>query len=89
MNSVGKYISQPEGYKAFTPEPFPPKDKFVFSDQLIKKHSEAMRVLGKLDGITELLPDKDWFILMFLRKDASSSSQIEGTNATMIDSIER
>lgn len=89
MNSVGKYISQPEGYKAFIPDPFPPKDKFVFSGQLIKKHSEAMRVLGKLDGITELLPDKDWFILMFLRKDASSSSQIEGTNATMMDSIER
>ncbi|MDR2100809.1 MAG: Fic family protein [Campylobacteraceae bacterium] len=52
------------------------------------KHTEAVRLLGKLDGITELLPDKDLFLLMFIRKDAASSSQIEGTNATMMDAIE-
>ena len=47
-----------------------------------------MRLLGKLDGITELLPDKDTFLLMFIKKDASSSSQLEGTQATMMDVIE-
>jgi len=45
-------------------------------------------LLGKLDGITKLLPDADFFLLMYLRKDAASSSQIEGTMATMIDAIE-
>ncbi|MGH8015598.1 MAG: Fic family protein, partial [Candidatus Zixiibacteriota bacterium] len=30
----------------------------------------------------------DFFLLMYLRKDAASSSQIEGTQATMIDAIE-
>ncbi len=45
-------------------------------------------MLGKLDGITKLLPDADFFLLMYLRKDAASSSQIEGTEATMIDAIE-
>jgi len=45
-------------------------------------------VLGKLDGITKLLPDADFFLLMYLRKDAASSSQIEGTMATMVDAIE-
>ena len=35
-----------------------------------------------------LLPDADFFLLMYLRKDAASSSQIEGTRATMIDAIE-
>ena len=45
-------------------------------------------MLGKLDGITKLLPDSDFFLLMYLRKDAASSSQIEGTMATMIDAIE-
>lgn len=89
MSIIGRYVNQPEGFKAFIPDQFPPKERIIFSDQLIKKHSEAMRVLGKLDGITELLPDKDLFILMFLRKDASSSSQIEGTNATIMDSIEK
>ena len=47
-----------------------------------------MITLGRLDGISRLLPDKDFFILMFVRKDAASSSQIEGTNASMDESIE-
>lgn len=89
MVEIGKIIQQPEGYKAFIPSIFPPSEKIQFSDKIILKQSEAMRSLGELDGITKLLPDKDWFLLMFLRKDASSSSQIEGTNATMMDSIER
>lgn len=86
---IGRYIQQLEGYKAFIPYDFPPKGISVFNDDIIKKHSKAIRLVGKLDGITELLPDKDWFLTMFVRKDASSSSQIEGTNATMADSIER
>ena len=32
--------------------------------------------------------DKDFFLLMFVRKEATSSSQIEGTQATLIDAIE-
>jgi hypothetical protein len=44
--------------------------------------------LGKLDGITKLLPNAEFFLLMYLRKDAASSSQIEGTQATMVDAIE-
>ena len=36
----------------------------------------------------KLLPDADFFLLMYLRKDAASSSQIEGTMATMVDAIE-
>ena len=86
---IGRYVSQPEGYKAFVPLPFPPKEELQFSDKIIKKHTEAIRLLGKLDGITELLPDKNQFLRMFIRKDASSSSQIEGTNASMEDAIEK
>lgn len=86
---IGRYIQQPTGYKAFIPYDFPPKNLANFNDNIITKHSKAIRLVGKLDGITELLPDKDWFLTMFVRKDASSSSQIEGTNATIADSIER
>jgi Fic family protein len=86
---IGQYIHQKEGFKAFIPNDFPPKGDFVLDNSLMAKHTEAIRLLGKLDGITELLPDKDWFLTMFIRKDASSSSQIEGTNATMMDAIER
>ncbi len=86
---IGQPVRQKEGFEAFIPADFPPIDELQLDNKLIAKHTEAVRLLGKLDGITELLPDKDWFLTMFIRKDASSSSQIEGTNATMMDAIER
>lgn len=84
---IGKYVSQPEGYRAFTPNPFPPKDGFLMSPYLYKKNEEAIRLVGKLDGITRLLPDKDFFLTMFVKKDATYSSQIEGTQATFQDAV--
>ena len=88
MSLVGNNVQQKEGFKAFIPTAFPPA-KLLQIDQVMQvKHSEAMITLGRLDGISRLLPDKDFFILMFIRKDAASSSQIEGTNASMDESIE-
>ena len=86
---IGRYIEQPGGFKAFIPARFPPADEIKLSKNITTNHTEAIRLLGKLDGITELLPDKDWFLMMFIQKDASCSSQIEGTNATMMDVIEK
>jgi len=85
---IGKYLKQKDGYSAFTPGDFPPEKGLEFSEELILKHSTAERLLGKLDGISQLLPDVDFFLFMYVRKDAASSSQIEGTQATMIDAIE-
>ncbi len=87
-NIIGNNVQQPDGYEAFVPSAFPPKAGFLFDVKTIKKASEASRLVGKLDGITKLLPDLDFFLLMYLRKDAAASSQIEGTMATMIDAIE-
>lgn len=84
---IGVYKVQSAGFRAFIPHHFPPKDGFDFNQNVLKKNNEATRLLGKLDGITKLLPDADFFLLMYLRKDAASSSQIEGTRATMIDAI--
>ena len=85
---IGKNIKQINGFKAFIPNPFPPRGGFDFDAKILKKNDQATRLLGKLDGITKFLPDADFFLLMYLRKDAASSSQIEGTRATMIDAIE-
>lgn len=85
---LGTFRKQPQDFEAFIPDPFPPKSGFQFSPQTIYKANLATRKLGKLDGITQLLPDVDFFLLMYIRKDATSSSQIEGTQATMIDAIE-
>lgn len=85
---IGHQKTQAQGFKAFIPNSFPPKTGFIFSQEILRKNDKATRLLGKLDGITKLLPDADFFLLMYLRKDAASSSQIEGTMATMIDAIE-
>jgi Fic family protein len=85
---IGTERAQPGGFKAFIPNAFPPVGGFTFSGEILKKNQEATRLLGKLDGITRLLPDADFFLLMYLRKDAASSSQIEGTVATLVDAIE-
>ncbi|MDO8497416.1 MAG: Fic family protein [bacterium] len=89
INSVqiGRYIKQKEGYGAFTPFDFPPKDGLMMSPKLYKKNEEAIRLVGKLDGITRLLPDKNFFLKMFIKKDAAYSSQIEGTKATLQDAV--
>ena len=91
MNSfeIGKHIQQSNGYKAFVPNPFPPNTEMKLPKKLLSSHTEAVHLLGKLDGVADRLPDRDWFLMMFISKDAASSSQIEGTNATMLDVLEK
>lgn len=85
---IGKNIKQIGGFEAFIPNSFPPKEELSFNAKTLMKYSQAIRLLGKLDGITKLLPDVDFFIMMYKWKDATDSSQIEGTRATMVDAIE-
>lgn len=82
----GKYINQLKGvtqYKAFVPNPLP--FKIEVSDELQGLLSKADLALGRLDGIAETLPDVNFFILMYVRKEATFSSQVEGTQATFAD----
>ena len=59
--------------------------KVNIDDEMLNLLSSADRFLGRLDGIYELLPDVDFFIFMYIRKEATSSSQVEGTQATFYD----
>ena len=52
------------------------------------KAATAERLVGKLDGVTHNLPDVEFFISMYIIKDATNSAQIEGTRATMLDALE-
>jgi len=82
----GKYIAQLKGdaqYKAFVPNALPLK--IDIGEELQGLLSEADLALGRLDGIAETLPDVDFFILMYIRKEATLSSQVEGTQATFAD----
>ena len=44
--------------------------------------------LGKLIGATQILPDTNLFLLMYVRREAVLSSQIEGTQASLTDILE-
>ncbi|MFZ0887940.1 MAG: Fic family protein [Candidatus Binataceae bacterium] len=50
--------------------------------------SKADLALGRLDGSTETLPNPDLFVFMYVRREAVLSSQIEGTQASLIDVLE-
>ncbi len=80
---------QIEGYASFVPEKLPPTNPPVqFDMELISLLSEADRALGKLDGITTTLPNPDLFVSMYVKKEALLSSQIEGTQASLIEVLE-
>ncbi|HEX6555846.1 MAG TPA: Fic family protein [Ktedonobacteraceae bacterium] len=82
---AGKYISQIGGYKAFVPKPLPPDPPIHLDDEMIQLLSQADRALGRLDGASEILPNVDLFVAMYVSKEAVLSSQIEGTQASLID----
>ena len=51
----------------------------------MKLLSEAQYGLGKLDAVSEMVPNMDLFLGSYVRKEALLSSQIEGTQATLED----
>jgi Fic family protein len=70
--------------RAFVPPPLPPDPPLRLAE-LLAKLGKADRALGRLDGVTKILPDKSLFIYMYVRKEAVLSSQIEGTQSTLDD----
>ncbi|HET7576579.1 MAG TPA: Fic family protein [Sphingomicrobium sp.] len=83
----GKYVQQPQGYKAFVPEPLPPEPAVRIDERMNTALSRADRALGRLDGSIETLPHPELFLSMFVRREAVLSSQIEGTQASLSDVI--
>jgi Fic family protein len=73
-----------ERVRAFVPPPLPPVPPLEIGP-LLGRLSAADRALGRLDGITVLVPDKALFLYMYVRKEAVLSSQIEGTQSTISD----
>jgi len=82
---VGKYSVQIGGYKAFIPNLLPPDPPIKLDDELLQLHSQADIALGRLSGTSEMLPNPNLFVAMYIHKEAVLSSQIEGTQASLID----
>ena len=74
-----------EPARAFVPHPLPPNPPLQMDGTLNQALAEAMLALGRLDGISSLLPDPARFIYAYVRKEAVLSSQIEGTQSSLSD----
>ena len=74
-----------EGYSAFIPAPLPPEPPLRISQTIQTLLDEANQALGRLDGVTLLLPDPGQFLYSYVRKEAVLSSQIEGTQSSLSD----
>ena len=85
VSRAGTYTTQPGGYRAFVPAPLPPHPPLSFTSDLQSLLSAADRAVGRLDGSIQTLPNPDLFVMMYVRKEAVLSSQIEGTQSSLQD----
>ncbi|MCC6528338.1 MAG: Fic family protein [Polyangiaceae bacterium] len=85
---AGRLIRQPNGYSAFEPASLPPDPPVQVTGELARLLSLADTALGRLDGITGILPNPDLFVAMYVRQEAVLSSQIEGTQASLTDVLQ-
>jgi Fic family protein len=89
MRSTGRYETTSAGgerVQAFIPHPLPPKEPTIsVSGALSERVRVAEQALIRLEVAGEMVPSLDWFIYAFVRKEAVLSSQIEGTQATLMD----
>ena len=76
------------GYETFIPNPLPPVPEIKIDNEMQFLLSAADRKLGRLDGITRVLPNPDLFLAMYVKKEAILSSQIEGTQASLVDILD-
>ncbi len=74
-----------EPFEAFVPYPLPPNPPLALTPEHFDLLEQANRALGRLDGLSRLLPDTSLFIYLFVRKEALLSSQIEGTQSSLTD----
>ncbi len=68
---------------AFVPKPLPPAPALLWDDALHDIAHKAGVALGRLAGVTGLLPDSQLFLYSYVRKEAVLSSQIEGTQSSL------
>lgn len=87
-NRAGVFMNQPSGYKSFVPKKLPPDPMVNMDLEMLKLLSDADRKLGRLDGITQILPNPELFVAMYVQKEAVLSSQIEGTQASLTDVLD-
>lgn len=85
---AGRYVvtaAAGERVRAFVPAPLPPNPPVRWPPALRAIFDDALVALGRLDALTQLLPNKALLLYSFVRKEAVLSSMIEGTQSSLAD----
>ena len=88
LQPTGRYVTTTvagESVEAFVPDPLPPRLTAQQLATLTGPLRDAEAALARLDLAGEMIPSLDWFIYAFVRKESLLSSEIEGTQATLVD----
>jgi len=89
--STGEFVTVSttgETVKAFVPAPLPPEPPLELTDDLADLMQESAIALGRLDGVSAMVPDPQLFLYSYIRKEALLSSQIEGSQTTLSDLLQ-
>ncbi len=86
--TTGSYVTSTtsgESVRAFVPHALPPARPALALDALADQNRQAELALARLSGVSGLVPSVDWVLYSVVRKEALLTSQIEGTQATLVD----
>lgn len=91
MRTTGSYIISTalgEAVRAFVPHALPPAKPALAAEGYAQANREAELALARLSGVSALVPSVDWLLYSAIRKEALLTSQIEGTQATLVDLLD-
>jgi Fic family protein len=81
----GDFRKTQMGYTAFIPADLPPEPSVSLDGDLGLLLSRADQALGAINTIATILPNPELLVAMFIQKEALLSSQIEGTQSSLVD----
>lgn len=91
MSRSGEFIRNMTGeaeYRSFRPTNLPPNPELEMDEELLRLLVESNRRLVQLDTASQLIPNTELFVSMYVRKEALMSSQMEGTQCTLEDVLD-
>ena len=92
MRVTGSYVISTtlgESVRAFVPHALPPATPVLDASSYAELNRTAELSLARLQGVAGLVPSIDWLLYSAIRKEALLTSQIEGTQATLIDLFDK